>query len=124
MSFQVGAHHWEKEACGAGVFLFGVPGFLATSVSVLGGGVAGDAATRSDMGFEAEITALKRSLPRHDKLDWRYGAQFNTVDLAVDAVERLVRDVDLFIGLILVAGAAAPKVLTEEMIKSMPPVPL
>ena len=124
MSVQVGARHWEKEAGGAGVFLFGVPGVLATRVCVVGSGVAGDDATRSDMGFEAKVTALNRSLPRIDKLDWRYGAQLNTVYSAVDAVERLVRDADLFIGLVLVAGAAAPKVLTEDIIKSMPPVPL
>jgi alanine dehydrogenase len=121
MSIQVGAHYLEKESGGAGVLLSGVPGVLAARVCVVGGGVAGGAAARIAMGFEAKVTVLDRSLPRLDELDWRYGAQLNTVFSTVDAVERHVTDADLVIGSVLVPGAAAPKVVTEEMIKAMRP---
>jgi alanine dehydrogenase len=121
MSIQVGAHYLEKEPGGAGVLLSGVPGVLAGRVCVVGGGVAGGAAARLAMGMEAKVTVLDRSLPRLDELDWRYGAQLNTVYSTVDAVERHVADADLVIGSVLVPGAAAPKVVTEEMIKSMRP---
>ena len=70
---------------------------------------------------ERNVTVLGRSLSRLDELDWRYVAQLNTVYSTVDAVERHVRDADLVIGSVLVPGAAAPKVVTEEMIKSMRP---
>jgi alanine dehydrogenase len=121
MSIQVGAHYLEKEPGGAGVLLSGVPGVLAGRVCVVGGGVAGGAAARLAMGMEAKVTVLDRSLPRLDELDWRYGAQLNTAYSTVDAVERHVADADLVIGSVLVPGAAAPKVVTEEMIKSMRP---
>ena len=94
---------------------------MAGRVCVLGGGVAGGAAARLAMGMEAKVTVLDRSLPRLDELDWRYGAQLNTVYSTVDAVERHVADADLVIGSVLVPGAAAPKVVTEEMMKSMRP---
>ena len=121
MSIQVGARYLEKESGGAGVLLSGVPGVLAARVCVVGGGVAGGAAARIAMGLEAKVTVLDRSLPRLDELDWRYGAQLNTVYSTVDAVERHVSDADLVIGSVLVPGAAAPKVVTEEMIKAMRP---
>ncbi|MEL0111692.1 MAG: alanine dehydrogenase [Rickettsiales bacterium] len=121
MSIQVGAHYLEKESGGAGVLLSGVPGVLAARVCVVGGGVAGGAAARIAMGFEAKVTVLDRSLPRLDELDWRYGAQLTTVFSTVNAVERDVTDADLVIGSVLVPGAAAPKVVTEEMIKAMRP---
>ncbi|MBG06971.1 MAG: hypothetical protein CMM59_23190 [Rhodospirillaceae bacterium] len=121
MSIQVGAHYLEKEPGGAGVLLSGVPGVLAARVCIVGGGVAGGAAARIAMGHEAKVTVLDRSLPRLDELDWRYGAQLNTVYSTVDAVERHVSDADLVIGSVLVPGAAAPKVVTEDMIKAMRP---
>ena len=111
---QVGALDWTE--CRR--IASGVPGVLAGCV--LGGGVAGGAA-RIAMGFEAKVTVLDRSLSRLDELDWRYGAQINTVYSTVGAVERHVRDADLVIGLVLVPGAAALEVITEEMIKSMRP---
>ena len=121
MGLQVGARYLEKEAGGAGVLLSGIPGVLAARVCVLGGGVGGGAAARIAMGFVAKVTVLDRSLSRLDELDWRYGAQLNTVYSTVDTVERHVRDADLVIDSVLVPGAAAPKVVTEEMIKSMRP---
>ena len=121
MGVPVGARYLEKEAGGAGVLLSGIPGVLAARVCVLGGGVGGGAAARIAMGFRSKVTVLDRSLSRLDELDWRYGAQLNTVYSTVDAVERHVRDADLVIDSVLVPGAAAPKVVTEEMIKSMRP---
>ncbi len=120
MSIQVGAHYLEKESGGAGVLLSGVPGVLAARVCVVGGGVAGGAAARIAMGFEAKVTVLDRSLPRLDELDWRYGAQLNTVFSTVDAVGtpcQRGRSGHRLRG----CRAAAPKVVTEEMIKAMRP---
>ncbi len=121
MSVQVGAHYLEKEQGGAGVLLSGVPGVLAAKVCVIGGGVAGSNAARMAMGFEAKVTVLDNSLPKLDELDWRYGAQLNTLYSTVDAVERQVAEADLVIGAVLVPGAAAPKLVTAEMIASMRP---
>ena len=87
----------------------------------MGGGVAGGAAAPIAIGFVAKVIVLDQSLSRLDELDWPYGAQFNTVYSTVDTVERLVRDADLVIGSVLIPGAAALEVMTEEMIKSTPP---
>ncbi|MDP6388346.1 MAG: alanine dehydrogenase [Alphaproteobacteria bacterium] len=121
MSIQVGCHYLEKEQGGAGILLSGVPGVLAANVCVIGGGVAGASAARMAMGYEAKVTVLDKSIPRLDELDMRFGAQLNTLYSTVDAVERNVADADLVIGSVLVPGAAAPKVVTEAMIKAMRP---
>ena len=68
-SVKVGTRCMEKEPRNAGVLLCGVPGVLAAQLSVLGGGVAGGAAARIAMGFEAKVTVLDRSLTRLDELD-------------------------------------------------------
>ena len=73
------------------------------------------------MGFEAKVTVVDRSLSRLDELDWRYGAQLNTVYSTFNTVERHVRDADLVIGSVLGPGAAVTNVSMEEMIKSMRP---
>ena len=121
MSIQVGAHYLEKEQGGAGILLPGVPGVLAAKVCIVGGGVAGGAAARMAMGFEGKVTVLDKSLKRLDELDMRYGAQLNTVVSTMDAIEQHVIEADLVIGAVLVPGAAAPKLVTEEMVRAMRP---
>ncbi len=121
MSIQVGAHYLEKEQGGAGVLLGGVPGVEAGRVCVIGGGVSGLNAARMAMGLEAKVAVLDRSLSRLDQLDLRFGGQLNTMYSTVDSIERAVREADLVVGAVLVPGAAAPKLVTEEMVKLMRP---
>ncbi len=119
MSIQCGAHHLEKEQGGAGVLLGGVPGVAAASVVVIGGGVAGTNAARMAMGMEAKVTVIDRSLQRLNELDMQFGPILNTIYSTVDAIERYVAGADLVVGSVLVPGAAAPKLVTAEMVKSM-----
>ena len=121
MSVQVGAHYLEKEPGGAGILLGGVPGVRAAHVTVIGGGVSGTHAIRMAMGMEAQVTVIDRSLDRLRELDEIFGSKLNTIYSTVDAIEHYVRESDLVIGAVLVPGAAAPKLVTRKMIKSMRP---
>jgi alanine dehydrogenase len=121
MSIQVGAHYLEKGPGGSGVLLGGVPGVEAARVCIIGGGVSGINAARMAMGLEAKVTVLERSLARLDELDMRFGGQLNTVYSTVDAIEQNVRAADLVVGAVLVPGAQAPKLVTEDMIRGMRP---
>lgn len=121
MSIQVGAHHLEKEQGGRGVLLGGVAGVPAADVVVIGGGVAGTNAARMAMGMEARVTVIDRSLDRLMELDTVFGPTLNTIYSTVDAIEHHVTNADLVVGSVLVPGAAAPKLVTEDMIKAMRP---
>jgi alanine dehydrogenase len=121
MSVQVGAHYLEKEPGGAGILLGGVPGVRAAHVTVIGGGVSGTHAIRMAMGMEAQVTVIDRSLDRLRELDEIFGSKLNTIYSTVQAIEEYVRDSDLVIGAVLVPGAAAPKLVTRRMIRSMRP---
>ncbi len=121
MSVQVGARCLEKEAGGAGILLGGVPGVPAGKVVVLGGGVSGTNAARVAIGFEASVAVVDRSLPRLKELDLQFGAQAQTLYATTEAIERAVLDADLVIGAVLVPGAAAPKLVTREMVRRMRP---
>jgi alanine dehydrogenase len=119
MSIQVGAHHLEKMQGGAGILLGGVPGVHAAKVVVLGGGVAGTNAIRMAMGLEAQVYVIDRSLDRLYELDLQFGPILNTEYSTVDAIERHVGTADLVVGAVLIPGAAAPKLVTREMIRRM-----
>ena len=121
MSVQVGAHCLEKEAGGSGILLGGVPGVAAAKVVIIGGGVSGTNAARMAMGMEAHVTVIDRSLDRLKELDDMFGAKLNTLYSTVDTIEQQVTQADLVIGAVLVPGAAAPKLVTREMIKRMRP---
>ena len=121
MSVQVGAHCLEKEQGGAGILLGGVPGVPAAKVVVLGGGVSGTNAARVAIGFEASVTVVDRSLARLKELDVQFGAQAQTLFATTEAIERAVLDADLVIGAVLVPGAAAPKLVTRDMVGRMRP---
>ena len=121
MSVQVGAHYLEKEPGGAGILLGGVPGVRAAHVTVIGGGVSGTHAIRMAMGMEAQVTVIDRSLDRLRELDEMFGAKLNTLYSTQYAIERQIRKSDLVIGAVLVPGAAAPKLVTRQMIKTMRP---
>ena len=121
MSVQVGAHYLEKEQGGAGILLGGVPGVSAARVVVLGGGVSGTNAARVAIGFEASVVVIDRSLPRLKELDLQFGANAQTLFATTDTIERQVIAADLVIGAVLVPGAAAPKLISRDMVRRMRP---
>ena len=121
MSVQAGAHCLEKAQNGAGVLLGGVPGVAAANVVVIGGGVVGTNAIRMAMGMEANVTILDKSLDRLKELDYQFGARLNTIYSTVEALEQYVLEADLVIGAVLIPGAAAPKLVTREMVSRMRP---
>ena len=121
MSVQVGAHCLEKEQGGAGVLLGGVPGVAPAKVVVLGGGVSGTNAARMAVGLEASVTIIDRSLPRLKELDLQFGPRATTLFATAAAIEQQVLAADLVIGAVLVPGAAAPKLVSREMVRHMRP---
>jgi alanine dehydrogenase len=119
MSIQVGATALQKANGGFGVLLGGVPGVAPARVVILGGGVSGTNATQMAVGLGAQVTVVDRSLKRLRELDAQFGSQIETAYSTTEAVERLVIQADLVIGAVLVAGAAAPKLVTRSMVSRM-----
>ena len=120
MAPQAGAHCLEKAAGGRGVLLAGVPGVTAGRVLVIGGGVAGTNAARVAVGMGAEVTILERNVARIRQLDDYFNGRVRVLYSTVDSLERLVVSADLVIGAVLVPGAAAPKLVTRQMLRTMP----
>jgi alanine dehydrogenase len=119
LSIQAGAHHLEKAQGGLGVLLGGVPGVMPAQVLVIGGGVVGMQAAKMAVGMGANVTLLDKSLPRLRLLDSEFNGRINCVFSTLDALEHFSQKADLVVGAVLVPGAAAPKLLTREMIKNM-----
>jgi alanine dehydrogenase len=121
MALQVGAHCLEKEQGGSGVLLGGVPGVSAAKVVILGGGVSGTNAARMAMGVEAYVTVIDKSLKRLYDIDLQFGSRLHTLFATIESIEHEVVAADLVIGAVLVPGAAAPKLVTRDMLKRMRP---
>ena len=119
MSVQAGAHHLEKAQGGRGVLLAGVPGVAPANVLVIGGGVVGDNAASMAVGMGANVTILDRSIPRLRQLDSEYEGRASCVFSTDAAIEEYALEADLVIGAVLVHGAAAPKLLSNSLIKRM-----
>ena len=119
MSIQAGAHALEKAQGGLGVLLSGVPGVPPANVLVLGGGVVGINAARIALGMGAQVTVFDVSLSRLKELDNLYGPRLMTCYSSRGAIEQVLPDADLVIGGVLVPGAAAPKLITRDMLKLM-----
>lgn len=120
MSAQAGAHCLEKAQGGRGVLMGGVPGVPPAKVLVIGGGVSGMNAARMAVGMGADVTILERRTARLAQLDDLFQGRVRTLYSTVDAIEKGVRQADLTIGAVLVPGAAAPKLVTRDMLKTMP----
>jgi alanine dehydrogenase len=118
---QVGAHCLEKAQGGRGVLLGGVPGVPGAEVVILGGGVSGTHAATIAAGMGANVTVIDRSAEVLRRLSVQFGASIRTVFSTRDAIAHLAREADLLIGAVLVPGAAAPKLITAEMVRSMKP---
>lgn len=121
MSIQAGAHCLEMAQGGSGILLGGVPGVAPGNVLVIGGGVVGTNAVRMAMGMEAHVTVLDKSLTRLHELDFQFGSKLNTIYATSEALEHYLTSADLVVGAVLVPGAAAPKLVTREMLKFMRP---
>ncbi|WP_109995236.1 alanine dehydrogenase [Salinisphaera sp. LB1] len=121
LSVQAGAAALENVAGGAGVLLGGVPGVPPAKVTVVGGGVVGTNALRMATGLGADVTVLDKSIDRLRELDDAYGNRLTTLYSNTDNLERAITEADLVIGAVLLPGAAAPKLVTREMIAGMRP---
>ena len=121
MSIQAAAHCLEKAQGGSGVLLGGVPGVEPGKVVILGGGVVGSNAAMMAVGLGADVTILDRNNLVLDSLVNRFGSSLKTVYSTKEVVERLVLEADVVIGGVLIPGAAAPKLVTADMIKNMKP---
>ena len=121
MSVQAGAPALESAQGGAGVLLGGVPGVHSGRVVVIGGGVVGENAIEMAVGLGADVTVLDRSLDVLAHLSQRFGATLESAYSTRTALEDLVTDADLVIGAVLVKGSTAPKLVTEEMVRTMRP---
>jgi alanine dehydrogenase len=119
MSIQVGAHYLEKEQGGRGVLLGGVPGVAPARVAILGGGVAGVNAAQMAVGMRADVTIYDISNDRLAELDMFFSSQIKTAYASKAAIAAAVKNAHLVIGAVLVPGAAAPKLVTREMLKTM-----
>lgn len=119
MSVQVGAHYLEKEQGGRGVLLGGVPGVAPARVAILGGGVAGINAAQMATGLRADVTIYDINNARLAELDMHFGSQIKTAYASKAAIAAAVANAHLVIGAVLVPGAAAPKLVTREMLKTM-----
>ena len=119
MSVQVGAHYLEKEQGGRGVLLGGVPGVAPARVAILGGGVSGINAAQMATGLRADVTIYDINNARLAELDMHFGSQIKTAYASKAAIAAAVANAHLVIGAVLVPGAAAPKLVTREMLKTM-----
>jgi alanine dehydrogenase len=119
LSIQVGARCLEMIAGGRGMLLGGVPGVPAAHVVILGGGIVGTNAARMAMGLEAKVTVVDKSLKRLYDLDLQFGTKMATRFATQDAIEECVLDADLVIGAVLIPGAAAPRLVTRQMVRQM-----
>ncbi len=118
---QVGAHTLMRAQGGRGVLMGGVSGVWAAQVVVIGAGVAGMNAAAIALGMEAEVILMDRNIDRLRQMDRIYQGHVQTVMSNAYEVERAIMDADLVIGAVLVAGAKAPKLVTNEQVSRMKP---
>ncbi|MCP3908662.1 MAG: alanine dehydrogenase [Oceanicoccus sp.] len=121
MSIQEGAYCLEKAQGGSGILMGGVPGVEAANVLVIGGGVVGLNSARIAMGMGANVTIMDRSLARLKAIDELYGDRLKTLYSTTDAIEKQLAISDVVVGAVLIPGAAAPKLVTRDMLKLMRP---
>lgn len=119
MSIQAGANHLEKSKGGMGVLLGGVPGVAPSHVVVLGAGVVGTNALQMAVGMGARVTVIDKNVDRLRQLDLVFGNRIATVYSNAHAIEEAVVSADLVIGGVLIPGAAAPKLVTRDLIAKM-----
>jgi len=121
MTVQVGAHYLQKANGGRGVLLGGVPGVPPVDVVIVGAGTVGAEAAKMAMGLGAQVTLIDVNLDRLRYLESNLHGRLITVMSNRFNVARAVRYADLLIGAVLVPGARAPHIVTEDMVQTMKP---
>lgn len=121
MSVQIGAQMLEKPHGGKGVLMAGVPGVAPAKVTIIGGGVVGTNAAKIALGMGAEVTILDLNPNRLRYLNDIFGPRLKTLMSNSYNIKEAVSEADLLIGGVLIPGAKAPKIVTEEMVKAMSP---
>ncbi|KQV34320.1 MULTISPECIES: alanine dehydrogenase [unclassified Rhizobium] len=119
LAIQAGATAQQKANGGRGILLGGVPGVLPAKVTVIGGGVVGLHAARMAAGLGADVSVIDRSVPRLRQLDDLFAGRIHTRYSTIEALEDEVFSADLVIGAVLIPGAAAPKLVSREMLSGM-----
>lgn len=119
MAVQIGAQFLEKPNGGKGVLLGGVPGVASAQVVIVGGGIVGTNAAKMAVGLGARVTIIDRSAERLAYLDDIFGGRVTTVMSNSYNIAEWVAKADLVVGAVLLPGAKAPKLVTEEMVKTM-----
>lgn len=120
MSVQVGATYLEKMNGGKGILLGGVPGVPAANVVIIGGGIVGTEAAKMAVGLGAKVTIIDRNLDRLRQLDDIFLSKVQTLASSRYQIEEAISHADLVIGAVLVVGAAAPKLVTRDMLHLIP----
>jgi alanine dehydrogenase len=118
---QVGSYHLMSQGGGRGVLMGGVPGVYAAKVVVIGAGVSGQNAAAIALGMEAEVLLLDRNVAQLRRVDAIYQGHCQTVASNAYEIERAVLDADLVIGAVLIPGAKAPKLISNELVSRMKP---
>jgi alanine dehydrogenase len=118
---QVGAYHLMRPGGGYGALLGGVPGTRAASVVVIGGGVSGQHAAQIAVGMGARVTVLDKNIARLRQIDAIYQGRIQTIASNAYEVEKAVLEADLVIGAVLVTGAKAPKLVSNDLVRRMKP---
>ncbi|MGG3467268.1 alanine dehydrogenase [Neobacillus pocheonensis] len=121
MAAQIGAQFLQKNNGGLGILLAGVPGVNRGKVTIIGGGIVGTNAAKMAIGLGADVTIIDLSADRLRQLDDIFGNQIKTLMSNPFNIAEAVAEADLLIGAVLIPGAKAPKLVTEEMVKSMKP---
>jgi alanine dehydrogenase len=121
MSVQAGARSLERENGGMGILLGGVPGVPSARIAVLGGGVVGFNAAQIAIGTGAQVAVIDRDIEVLRRIDRLLGARVITVYSNRDNIERQITAADLVIGAVLIPGAAAPKLVSRELVARMKP---
>src|SRR5712691_3690025 len=119
MAPQVGAHHLQRDGGGRGVLMGGVSGVYAAKVVVLGAGVSGMSAAAIALGMQAEVLLVDKNIARLRSADAIYQGHLQTVASNAYEIERAVIDADLVIGAVLVPGAKAPKLISNDLVSRM-----
>ena len=120
MAIQVGAHYLEKMSGGGGILLGGVPGVPAARVVIIGGGVVGTNAAKIAVGMGAHVTIIDNNLDRLRELDDIFLSKISTLASSAYMIHDAISQADLIVGAVLVPGAAAPKLVTQKMLKDVP----
>jgi alanine dehydrogenase len=120
MAIQVGATYLEKMNGGRGILLGGVPGVPAARVVIIGGGVVGTNAAKIAVGMGAQVTIIDNNLDRLRELDDIFLSKVSTLASSAYMIHDAIAEADLIVGAVLIPGAAAPKLITKNMLKDVP----